>query len=142
MPRCDCNVQLQFSQNSQVGLQDLLAGQADVAFGRADITADMVKSQKISSRDIFKCVTSVSSEPPVVRGCCCAHGGRLVDYTLMHQAFTFVLLCHLCNIGHPRIAAQRSWVGSLPTLRALWAACVQNLFATALCCPASCYMRA
>lgn len=57
--RRECDVQLQFSHNSQVGLQDLLHGNADVALGKADITADMETTKQISSRDIFKCVTAV-----------------------------------------------------------------------------------
>lgn len=120
----ECNVQLQFSQNSQVGLQDVLAGLADVAFGRADITADMVTSQQISSRDIFKCLTPVSSNSRIIRGFR-AHDGRLVDCPLVQQTFTFVLLCHSCNIGHP--CNKRCWVV------APIATCVQN-FSTALCC--------
>ena len=67
--RCECNVQLQFTHNSQVGLQDLLDGDADVAMGRADITADMKTAGKISSRDIFKCVMPVSCNCPSIRGC-------------------------------------------------------------------------
>lgn len=68
--RCECDVQLQYSHNSQVGLQDLLDGNADVALGKADITADMETAKLISSRDIFKCVTSVRFKSPSIRGLC------------------------------------------------------------------------
>ena len=66
-------MQLQFSHNSQVGLQDLLDGNADVALGKADITADMETAQQISSRNIFKCVTPVSLNCPSIRGCFACH---------------------------------------------------------------------
>lgn len=95
--RRQCYVQLQFSHNSQVGLLDLLDGNADVALAKADITADMEATHQISSMDIFKCVTPVSLNCPSIIGSF-AHHGTLTHCTC---AVELAILLHCKGLAVP-----------------------------------------